>query len=88
MVNHEYLWQLLQEVLYKELVHAKENNQDYRELEFLILTMLVDYKVNAISNKSSDNDRSPNQSFEIINRELDKAIAYHREKFEGIMQLL
>ncbi|HAM80939.1 hypothetical protein [Ornithinibacillus bavariensis] len=88
MVNHEYLWQLLQEVLYKELVHAKENNQDYSELEFLILTMLVDYKVNAISNKSSDNDRSPNQSFEIINRELDKAIAYHREKFEGIMQLL
>ncbi|WP_026908037.1 hypothetical protein [Paucisalibacillus globulus] len=82
------LWVLLSEVVSKEIELTKEESSNQEKLDFIILSMLIDYKVKKITNKSNTVTNSYLSNIDLLSDELDHALKINREQFEQITRLI
>ena len=82
------LWVLLSEVVSKEIELTKEESSNQEKLDFIILSMLIDYKVKKITNKSNTVTNSYLSNIDSLSDELDHALKINREQFEQITRLI
>lgn len=82
----EGLFVLLQDIIRKELLSSNSTTNYIKQLDYLILTMLIDYRIK-ISKEESDNQIDDSR-FDYLHNELDKALEHNRVEFEKIVQRL
>lgn len=83
------LWILLKEVIYKELDNVTADATSLEKLDYIILTMLIDYRTKK-SKLTPDNRNTQEVTEENINilyDELDQALQYNRNQLEEIKRL-
>ncbi|GGA75926.1 hypothetical protein [Ornithinibacillus halotolerans] len=89
MVSQDMLWILLKEVIYKELDNVTADATSLEKLDYIILTMLIDYRTKK-SKLTPDNRNTQEVTEENINilyDELDQALQYNRNQLEEIKRL-
>ena len=87
MGNQEQLWGLLQKVIHKELMNSKEGATNLEQLDYIILTMLIDYRAKNFTDHNHLKSNISQANLDILSIELDQALEYNRDQLEQIKRL-
>ncbi|MBC5636350.1 hypothetical protein [Ornithinibacillus hominis] len=89
MTHHNELWILLQNLLHNQLQQIGTESSIQEQLDHIILTMLVDYKVKGnITNQIPPTNNANDADLSAIIHELDNAIEVNRKEFDNLLLLL
>lgn len=89
MTDHNELWIFLQNLLHNQLQQVGTEASIQEQLDYIILTMLVDHKVKGnIANHIHPTNHPNDADFSAIIRDLDNALEVNRKEFGNLLQLL